>query len=343
MGGFALKLAFSPDEKRLAGVNRDDVKLWDVDSGQEVLTLRGAPPRHRDNGFNPQVAWSPDGSRLAARNWDATISVWDTEDRSQKRGQVKPAWVCGWHLEHVEQALDQGDAFAFRFHWSQVMARMPPDPASQLRLGWLYAQREDWQAAAAAYVQALAREPSQDVRDWCRAACVQWLAGDAEGYQKSCSQLEDRFKDAHLLPDSQTWMIRTLVLSNKPAGDPALLADRTRQMLEQPQEAKGHILSTLGLTHYRAGQYQEAIRMSMSALKEDRSVRPVDYLVLAMSYHELGQADEARKWLDQADSRFQEQMRGAPAHARLYLLLGRSEWWLDYLILRREAETKFKR
>ncbi len=35
-------LAFSPDGKRLIGISRDVVKVWDVRTHQEVITLRGA-------------------------------------------------------------------------------------------------------------------------------------------------------------------------------------------------------------------------------------------------------------------------------------------------------------
>jgi WD40 repeat protein len=69
-------LAFHPDGSRLAGVTRGRVQVWDVPSGQTVVTLRGAEQRPHDNGFNPRVARSPDGRRLAASQWNRTVSVW---------------------------------------------------------------------------------------------------------------------------------------------------------------------------------------------------------------------------------------------------------------------------
>ncbi len=71
-------LAFTPDNKRLAGISRDVVKMWDVSTHHEVLSLRGAPQRHWDPAFNPRVAFSADGKRLAGTNWNESISMWDT-------------------------------------------------------------------------------------------------------------------------------------------------------------------------------------------------------------------------------------------------------------------------
>jgi WD40 repeat protein len=76
-----MDMSYSPDGTRLAGVGRLQVQLWDAISGSPVLALRGAPPRPKDVGFNPKIAWSPDGRRLAASNWNGTASIWDSADR----------------------------------------------------------------------------------------------------------------------------------------------------------------------------------------------------------------------------------------------------------------------
>ena len=59
-----MSVAFSPDGKRLASAARDDrtVKVWDAQTGQELLTLKGT-------AGDDSVAFSPDGKRLASAVW----------------------------------------------------------------------------------------------------------------------------------------------------------------------------------------------------------------------------------------------------------------------------------
>ena len=71
-------VAFSPDGRRLAAVGGliavhpdREVKVWDAQTGQEILSLRGHV------GGLRSVAFSPDGRRLASAGLDQTVKLWD--------------------------------------------------------------------------------------------------------------------------------------------------------------------------------------------------------------------------------------------------------------------------
>ncbi len=70
--GANLVAAYSPDGQRLASASPDKkIKVWDMGTGQQLLTLKGHPEPVRS------LAWSPDGQRLASASGDQTVRVWD--------------------------------------------------------------------------------------------------------------------------------------------------------------------------------------------------------------------------------------------------------------------------
>ncbi len=63
-----VSVAFSPDGKTLASASDGGgIKLWDVTSGQELMTLKGYSP----------VVFSPDGKTLASAARGGAIGLWD--------------------------------------------------------------------------------------------------------------------------------------------------------------------------------------------------------------------------------------------------------------------------
>ena len=70
-------VAFSPDGRRLASTSADNTaKLWDPDTGREILTFRG----HTD--VVQDIAFSPDGCYLATASFDQTIKIWEATGSS---------------------------------------------------------------------------------------------------------------------------------------------------------------------------------------------------------------------------------------------------------------------
>jgi WD40 repeat protein/serine/threonine protein kinase len=70
-------VAFSADGKRIVSGSGDNtVKVWDADTGTEMLTLKG----HKAGVYS--VAFSPDGKRILSGSDDWMLKVWDAEKGS---------------------------------------------------------------------------------------------------------------------------------------------------------------------------------------------------------------------------------------------------------------------
>jgi WD40 repeat protein/tetratricopeptide (TPR) repeat protein len=120
-------IAFHPDGKRLVSssslalslIHRGDtageVKLWDVASGRELLTLDGMGP----------VYFSPDGTCLIATGQSFTSRVWSgatlTEAEQAHRRQVWEQGKTDWHTREALAAKEAKQWQTVVFHLSRLI------------------------------------------------------------------------------------------------------------------------------------------------------------------------------------------------------------------------------
>jgi WD40 repeat protein len=71
------KVSFSPDGKRLASASPSLVKLWDSQTGQLLLTINSGNAVYF-------AVFSPDGERLATSAVGPTIKIWDAQTGQEK-------------------------------------------------------------------------------------------------------------------------------------------------------------------------------------------------------------------------------------------------------------------
>ena len=100
-------IAFSPDGKTLASGSTDNtIKMWQLSSGKELLTLTG----HSDQICS--VAFSPDGKTLASGSKDKTIKLWQVDTGKELRtftGNEEPIYCVAFSPDGRTLASGNGD------------------------------------------------------------------------------------------------------------------------------------------------------------------------------------------------------------------------------------------
>lgn len=336
-------LAFSPDDRLLAAVDREQVQLWNVRSGHRVLVLRGAPPRRGDNGFNARAAWSPDGRFLTALNHDNTVTTWDATPALSKRMQHADAETraFAWHLAHAQAAVwNPALKTGAQFHLRALANLKPPNPDLRLERSVLYAWLGRWKDAANEFADPPPTLPTPLAHWAYLEALTRLQVDDIAGWHRVLASARDRFGET-AERDTAAYLAHMGLLAPDGVADPIQFA-RWCETAVKTSAYENERPMLFGATSYRRGQFREAAQQLEQAAQTERPV-PLAWAFLAMSYARLEQPDRARHWYERLE-RWAKIREPTPSDTVTVVIPPSIDWdntqnWMEARLLLREASA----
>jgi WD40 repeat protein/tetratricopeptide (TPR) repeat protein len=198
----------------------------------------------------------------------------------------------------------------------------------------LYAHLREWAKAATDYSQAVALHPD-DPELLCEYAPVLLLADDNAGYLKLRARVLDRFSYTQE-PRLAYLVARIATIGPVSDGNTTPLEFATRSVRADPRAP--WYLNTLAVAQFRSGHFDDAIDSALESMRVDPNwpAHAGDWLVLAVAYRHLGNAEESRTWWEKVNQWLAKP--GSPRSPEDPFPVHAHDW-LCLECLRREAGT----
>jgi tetratricopeptide (TPR) repeat protein len=185
---------------------------------------------------------------------------------------------------------------------SQAIQNQPSATTMYKVRAELAARLGRWKEAAADLAKVMELGPSERLTVINRYACMLLLAGDRAAYDRLCRQEAGAPEERSLRGWAANNAVWLFCLAPDAASDYRKLVDLMERAVQEipTTEARGPFFNTFGAVLYRAGRDEEAMRRFDERLKAAKaeSVGPHDWVFLALLNHRLGNAADARRWLE---------------------------------------------
>ena len=221
--------------------------------------------------------------------------------------------------------------------WTEINDLALRDPLKLLASARQSVAKAQWTRAAEEYARIVNNLPRMDSEIWFEFAAVHLLSKNLEGYRTTCQQMLEAAGSK--APKIRPFLAARAVILSPDSVEDWVVPLRVGSPELQGSAAAFWSLTVQGSLSYRAGRYEEAVRLFERSLKADERLGPgaVNRLWLAMANHRLGNADEARKQFERASSWLDSLKSDIPANADALGL--HRHIWLEALFLRAEAES----
>jgi tetratricopeptide (TPR) repeat protein/tRNA A-37 threonylcarbamoyl transferase component Bud32 len=220
--------------------------------------------------------------------------------------------------------------------FSALLEARPDDKHLWIGRGRHNALRERWRAAAADYARGIEPVASAGTHEYYEYACVLQLSGEKERYRGLIQTFSDQAegtKDPVLAYE----LARACVIAPEMTVDPERVVRWARLAAETtPLAWHSHVL---GVSYYRSGAFDEALRWLGSSLDSPWNMgRPLNQFMLAMVHQRLGNAERAAALLEES-IRLYEEMDSSRVDGAVPEVFAAD--WMTIQIYRNEAQALF--
>jgi tetratricopeptide (TPR) repeat protein len=201
----------------------------------------------------------------------------------------------------------------------------PDTLASMHLLAGIYIQQSKYSLAEALLRQVLEVKPL-DAFTWYCLGLVRLESGDVEAYQRGCHELLTRYLSSAAQPFpgwELAWCCKMAPIPDDDMQQVERLARESFAAAPKNLRARHELACVL----YRAGKFAESLEHQRVVWDKNPTMRPWTGIWLSMAHWQLGDVEEATKYMQLA------------AEASKEFFFKDPYWRIEYELLRREAEA----
>ena len=286
-------LTYSPDGRRLVtaagGTSKggerlySEVKLWDALTGQEILTLRGAPAQHSGMAFDR-------GGRRLAASGDNVVTIWEGIPLDAELADERQAASL---VKFLITQLPTAEAVSARVRDCAISDAVRQRALNLVEPVWRNRVRQKAEREVRSlFAKALFRSEVL--------ASLRANPALSEPVRQEALALAERFVEVPLYLDGASRAV-----ASRPGALPSAygLAVERAEVACRLMPFQGSYQTTLGMALYRLGKYQEALTTLTHADELNQEAPggsvPADLAFLAMTRYQIGERDQARASLAQ--------------------------------------------